>query len=235
MRLSVNEEPNPLENYLADVEYAEARYLEDYVLIEHDFDDAIYFAERALEGLKALDIERGAAGKFKFERDQVRTFEADWIAAVIKYCRCFSPNVRTSLAPSIFDTVAHARSNHDYFVDLRNKHIAHATNGFEQAKAFVALPPIGTVNASVLYVSAFCTRQQIDDVAKIEVFIALANQARAEAHRLGNIAGARVFERAAQQPIEELYARPYAAITSKGGTKDAKLSRPDRPRGWREK
>ena len=61
---------------------------------------------------------------------------ADWVlvealseAAIIRYARCFTTGSRINLDPALLEP--EARKVHDWFWNLRSKHIAHSVNEFE--------------------------------------------------------------------------------------------------------
>lgn len=54
-------------------------------------------------------------------------------AALIRYCRCFSTNVRLGLQRADIETLdAETLAQHDYFKALRDKFVAHSANPFEE-------------------------------------------------------------------------------------------------------
>lgn len=232
MRISVNEAPSEKDEYLAEVDYREARLCEDYILINHDLEDAIFFAERVLNSLRELAQRRSLEGHFSMTQDESRRYEADWVAAVVKYYRCFRDGVRTRLPDTVFESLDGGLMAHEYFLDLRNKHIAHAINGYEQAKVYVVLPPVGTPNPAVLEVGGFASRRTLESPENTEAFWRLARHAKVAADRLFADMQRQVMERAQADSIDNLYARPYASITTTGGVEGAKAKRPNRPRGW---
>lgn len=64
-------------------------------------------------------------------RDDNTLTRALWSSALIAYIRCFSEGVRYSLKPTIFSATPGADVAHEFFRNLRNKHIAHPVNAFE--------------------------------------------------------------------------------------------------------
>jgi hypothetical protein len=66
-----------------------------------------------------------------------------WIAAVVWYARSFTTGLRTSgIAAEIASTLPDpSRAEHDYFVALRDRHMAHSVNVFEQVATAVLLGP----------------------------------------------------------------------------------------------
>ena len=57
--------------------------------------------------------------------------EAMWTAALVKYIRCFTSGKRTELDSSVFDGMDGAHDTHQYFKNMRDKHVAHSVNPFE--------------------------------------------------------------------------------------------------------
>jgi hypothetical protein len=75
-----------------------------------------------------------------------------WMAAIVSYARCFRGGIRTSGTASTLISRLRGldQSSHEYFLDLRDKHVAHSVNALEQATVFVRLGPapdfeVGTV------------------------------------------------------------------------------------------
>jgi hypothetical protein len=67
-----------------------------------------------------------------------------WNSALIAYARCFSSGKRRSdLRPDIFLPVDGALAVHEYFINMRNKHVAHSVNPFEQLAVDIQLVPEG--------------------------------------------------------------------------------------------
>jgi hypothetical protein len=59
-------------------------------------------------------------------------------SAVVTYARCFATGVRDSLRAVLEKAPTNLLAQHDYFVDLRNKHVAHSVSELEQTHAVVA-------------------------------------------------------------------------------------------------
>lgn len=54
-------------------------------------------------------------------------------ASVVRYARCFASGVRDKLSHSLLDGAdSKLRDFHNYVVELRNKHVAHSVNPFEE-------------------------------------------------------------------------------------------------------
>ena len=60
-------------------------------------------------------------------------WEALSSAAVIRYARCFSPGSRQQLDHKLLKTAPeHLRAEHECFIAVRSKHVAHSVNEFEE-------------------------------------------------------------------------------------------------------
>lgn len=62
--------------------------------------------------------------------------DALWIAAITMYGRAFASGQRHFARPDTDSLDVHEAANHEYFIDLRNKYIAHPVNGFERSTVF---------------------------------------------------------------------------------------------------
>ena len=63
-------------------------------------------------------------------------------AAVVRYSRCFASGVRTSLPNSVLEGLSESlKTDHDFFITLRNKYIAHSVNVFEETRIVAYLVP----------------------------------------------------------------------------------------------
>jgi hypothetical protein len=65
--------------------------------------------------------------------------EALWTAALVKYVRCFTSGKRFGLDVSVFDGCSGANETHQYYKDMRDKHVAHSVNPFEGVAVGVLL------------------------------------------------------------------------------------------------
>ena len=88
-----------------------------------------------IELCKRLDTELERA---EDEADNL-LIEALWTAALVKYVRCFTSGKRFGLDPSVFDGLAGASETHQYFKNMRDKHVAHSVNPFEGVGVRVVL------------------------------------------------------------------------------------------------
>lgn len=200
-------------SYFADVDYKEARSFEDYILLQHDLEDAIFFSQRSMSAHDQLEKKRSAEEFFDITSAEGRTYEADWIAAVIKYFRCFKDSARTVIEPDIFEPHDGAPAAHLFFLDLRGKYIVHAMNGIEEAKVSILLPPPATRKAAVIDMSFYAVRRKLEGREVTQSFLRVAQIALATVeHRLISL-HATILAKAQSENINTLYARAYTGIT----------------------
>ena len=112
-----------------------------------------------------LMIDRYASSKHKRSPFHIVGFNTrinwtDWgalsTAACISYARCFTTGVREALNQALLDSAASEfRTLHEFVLNLRNKHIAHSVNSFEEnlvtlhiGEHFASSQEIETVAAS---------------------------------------------------------------------------------------
>lgn len=69
-------------------------------------------------------------------------WEAVSAASVVRYCRCFNEGLRTAqvrLSRVIAQAPAHLKDAHEYFKLVRDKHVAHSVNDYEQNDVVVRI------------------------------------------------------------------------------------------------
>src|SRR5262249_29593458 len=64
-----------------------------------------------------------------------------WSAALVSYARCFSTGRRFGLSEKLFEHIEGGIECHQLYIDMRNKHIAHSVNPFEQVVVGLVLSP----------------------------------------------------------------------------------------------
>lgn len=66
------------------------------------------------------------------EKPDITMIDALTTAAVVKYARCFKTGCRDKIPQDYLKSLPdNLKANHDYFIDLRDKFIAHSVNIFE--------------------------------------------------------------------------------------------------------
>ena len=208
MRISVNEEPKDHEDYVVEAPYQEAGAAADYHLICLDLADVTVFAQAILKRLSGHPEKDPPA-------ELLAEIHACWIAAVIKYARCFNDGRRTQLDSSIYSAFQGAKEAHNHFMALRNKYIAHPDNLFEDARVVVRLTSKTIQQKAVLGVSVFSYRQVNPSQENLQTLINLAAKAQiAAAERYEAIRD--LILKKSVQDIEKLYSLPYASLTIPG-------------------
>ena len=71
--------------------------------------------------------------------------EALWRCAIVHYCKCFDQTgkIRAAIPYSKYLPGGDARVCHQYFLDLRNKHVVHDENSYTQASTGAVIAPDG--------------------------------------------------------------------------------------------
>lgn len=120
-------ESNQQQMPMSELRTPEAEHLGDLSLIVLDLRSTIDICRRLIEELQ------------KGEQDGV-LIEALWTAALVKYTRCFATGKRLGLDEKIFEHFeGDPLGTHGYFIDMRNKHVAHSVNLFEEVRVGVVL------------------------------------------------------------------------------------------------
>ena len=115
-------EPLPLLEILSD----DAAILADWWAVAHDLDHVIAATKMLYEALQA-------------GQDDGPAVRALWTSALVAYIRCFGSGKRIRLDPVIFFSLpGQPLETHQWYKDTRDKHIAHAVNGFEEVRVGVA-------------------------------------------------------------------------------------------------
>ena len=86
-------------------------------------------------------------------------WEALSCAVVVRYSRCFVTGVRESLDPIALTALrADFAELHDYLIMLRNKHIAHSVNAFEENDVVLQISSDFNSSAEIYYVGTAHSR-----------------------------------------------------------------------------
>ena len=180
----------------ARLDCADGRRLGDLTLIERDLKQTVALCDRLLTVL----------GQPK--ADQL-VIEGLWTAALVAYARCFATGKRVPLDQVLFDSVApHWRKEHDFFLDLRNKHIAHSVNEFEQVQVGVQLHPPSLNPGGVVCTTVSMRHVFTASFEKVNSLRALASVVLTKVSAELSGAEARFRTTADALPLAELYALP---------------------------
>lgn len=170
------------------VDFEEARRYADVVSIANDL-------RYVLEVLGRLEHLLAAPG----ETDGLLA-KSYWSSALITYVRCFSTGKRSSLKPDVFDGLSGpthtALEVHNHFKDMRDKHVAHSVNPYEQTSVALMLAPEGSGKRQVEGVGVLTMQHvsattegvlSLTELAKVALRFVLAEgeQLQAEVLRIG--------------------------------------------------
>jgi hypothetical protein len=137
-----------------------------------------------------------------------------WSSALVAYIRCFTSGKRFGLNNDIFSTIDGGEATHQYFKDVRDKHIAHSINPFEEVQIGLVLSLDGCISG-VAMLSAF---RLIDDMHNVEQLGRLAKYACQIIERQGKELEAEVLEQGKALNETEIKKLPQIKIQPQGGT-----------------
>lgn len=143
-----------------------------------------------------------------------------WTAALISYVRCFAHGKRFGLSE---ETLAHLPGEpvavHNFYKNLRAKHIAHSVNPFEEVAVGVVLPEPDSGSNEIQGVATLAMKHIVTDRQGVEQLITLARTLREEVRRMAREAEAATLEAVKRVPLEQLYKRPPLRLYAPGPEK----------------
>ncbi len=172
-----NEGEEPGEEVGYAVDFEEAREAADLHAIIQDLSFVTQVCDRLEDRLLAQEANAQ-------EEDEHPTLDVGgytnrslWIAALTTYGRCFLKGIRYSLPESLFLRTPGMDYTHlhRYYMNMRDKHVAHSVNALEANDAVVSLSRRADGSLAV------------DGLGM--VYISLAHPHHSEVQRLGNMAG----------------------------------------------
>jgi len=192
------------ELYMAKVDYKEAKELADLISIYNDLSYAIEVLKNLLE-------------LFKDESKDNILVQSLWTAALISYVRCFSGGKRFGLSENIFKGLAGDPIGcHRYYKNLRDKHIAHSVNPFEQVVVGLVLSEPDDPKQEVKGVAALHLKHISPDVEGVLTLLRLALIAQEEVDKRAKEYELKVLEVGKMVPIEELYSKASICAAAPG-------------------
>jgi hypothetical protein len=127
--------------------------------------------------------------------------------AVILYARCFASGLRERLQHELMDKAPpDLASAHDFFINLRNKHIAHSVNAFEENVAVVCVRMDGREPQQVESVRIQSRRFMAVEAAQVRLLRALAEWLRKQVEQAYEDEYRRVLALAAALPLHDIVA-----------------------------
>jgi hypothetical protein len=113
--------------HIAELETQNARLLADHASVFQDLGFCIQCCDRL-------------ASMLRDGRKDTVLQQALWTSALVAYARCFGTGVRYGITPEIYARFeGEPLEVHKHYIKMRNKHIAHSVNPFEQVKVGAVL------------------------------------------------------------------------------------------------
>jgi len=187
-----------LDNPIAKVDFEDARMLADLGAIAQDLGAVMETCSRLKELLKDNS------------QDHLLV-EALWTTALIKYARCFTDSKRFGLSESLFQGLqGDPVGAHRLYINLRNKHVAHSVNPFEQMEVGAVLAPLETNERKVIGVATLAMRHICSDLEGVHQLGCLSKVVLQKVCALAKECEGKVLDQIKQMPLEDLYkqARP---------------------------
>jgi len=183
---------------MSPIETPEAEALSDLTLIALDLLAVMHISDRLIEELK------------KKQQGNILP-EALWAALVIKYVRCFGWGVRSGLNESVFDGLeSNVVEAYRHFKLMRDRHIAHSVNPFEEASVGVLLSLDRT---SVQGIGVASRKLISSSVSGVESLKQLASIAHDVVCKRAKRAQNELLEWAKKQPIGTFKVGPVGFVT----------------------
>jgi hypothetical protein len=195
---------NMVENPIAKVDYEEAKKLADLGAIVQD----LGFTMKTCSRLKKL---------LKENSQDSLLIESMWTAALIRYARCFATGKRFGLSESIFDgLVGEPHKVHRMYMDLRDKHIAHSVNPFEQMAVGLVLSPQSSHERKIIGVATMSMRHICSDVEGVHQLGLLSKVLLEKVIRIAKEYEKKTLDKGKSIPLEVLYELPRLRMVAPG-------------------
>lgn len=200
------------ENPIARVDFDEAKMLADFGAIAQDLGSIMEICSRLKKMLK------------EGVQDNLLV-ESFWTTALIKYARCFKSGKRFGLNESLLNGLkGEPHKVHKIYLDMRDKHIAHSVNPFEQMQVGLVLSPEDSNEKKVIGVATLSIRHMVSDVEGVHQLGLLSKVLLEKVCEIAKQYENKTLEKGKTMPIDELYKYPRIRITAPGPEES------DRPR-----
>jgi len=195
---------NMIEDQIAKVDYEEAKKLADLGAIVQD----LRFTMETCSRLKKLLEEKS--------QDSL-LIESMWTAALIRYARCFASGKRFGLSESIFDgLMGEPHKVHKMYIDLRDKHIAHSVNPFEQMEVGLVLSPESSHERKVIGVATLYMRHVYSTVEGVHQLGLVSKVLLEKVVQIAKEYEGKTLEKGESIPLEALYKLPRLYMVAPG-------------------
>jgi hypothetical protein len=189
---------------LAKAESSEAKKLADLAAIVQDFRAIMQACSR----LKKLMEENS---------QDYLLIESLWVSALIKYARCFATGKRFGLSKDIFKNLqGKPLKVHKFYIDLRNKHIAHSVNPYEQMEVGFILSPPSEKEKKIEGVATLAMRHFVSGKKGVQQLGMLSKTALDKARSMAKETEGKVLKEGKKIPIDELYKKAQPRLIVPG-------------------
>ena len=183
------------DNPIANVIFKEAKILADLETIAQD----LGFTMQTCSRLKVLLREES--------KDSI-LIESLWTASLIRYARCFTSGKRYGLTEAMFEGLqGEPIKVHRMYIDLRNKHIAHSVNPFEQMEVGLVLSPKNGHKKKIIGVATLSMRLITLDVEGVHQLGLLSKVILKKVCEIAKQYEQKTLEIGKTLPLDELYER----------------------------
>jgi hypothetical protein len=137
--------------------------------------------------------------------------ESLWVSALIKYARCFATGKRFGLSKDIYQNLqGEPLKAHQFYIDLRNKHIAHSVNPFEQMEVGFVLSSVDEPDKRIVGIATLAIRHIVSDKKGVQQLGMLSKIAHDKICSMAKETEQKVLEEGKKILIDDLYkiARP---------------------------
>jgi hypothetical protein len=190
--------------YIADVDFPEAKRLADIASILRDLQATRETCKRLMDLLDSQD------------KDSI-LLEGLWSAALVRYTRCFAFGKRYGLTEEVFDGLeGDPVGTHRWYKSMRDKHVAHSVNPYEQVRVGLVLSPEKSEQRRVLGVSTLAGVYICPEKEGVRQLGMLTTVLLRRVAEMGKECEAQVIEVAKTLPIEDLYKRATSRVVAPG-------------------
>jgi|GEM_PF-1223006 len=201
------------EHLIVEIDYPDAEYLAAYHSIFRD----LMVADDAVDRLLGMDMN---------SEENRCLIESLYISALVSYIRGFTSGKRaTRLSTEVFPKLDGAEAVHNYFKDIRDKHIAHSVNPFEQVKVGLRLTPKTSNKKEVISVGVLSLDRISECNENLVTLKRLISVAKEDLLQKISRYQKQILDRAKQEDIAGLYEKSVLEIVVPGGLEDARSVR----------
>ena len=191
-----------IENPVVKVNFSEAKDFADLGAIVQDLGSVMTICLRIEKLMKSNS------------KDHV-LIESYWTTAVIKYSRCFKDSKRFGLDESVLDGLAgDPHGAHKYYLDMRDKHVAHSVNAFEKNCAGLVLTPEDSKEQKVIGVAALSMKHSVADKKGVHQLGVLSKVLLKKVCDIAKQYEDKTLAKGKKLPIRELYKRPRMSLSA---------------------